>query len=288
VILVRKHYTLLFIFLTGLLAYSSAYSVEGDNKTGAARLTKKSEKTEWVMGLGLGVFEYHFYPGAKKTKQLIFPVPYFTYRSPSFEIHRGFKSFLYHGETVVLDVSADFGLPVDSDDTLARQGMPDLDFVLQLGPSLEFLLNDRKNSYFDMRFELPLRIAIASDFSYVENIGYLIEPKFSFNHRRQNGKGIAQKASIGLKFATQDYHAYYYNVSDEFANATRTTFKSNSGFGGSFAKYRISYKTDDYIYWAFMRYQSLRGAVFEDSSLVLKKDYFFVGLGFSWLFASSK
>jgi len=237
------------------------------------------------MGIGLGMFNYNLYAGAKETNNLLLPVPYFTFKSPRFEIDRGIKSFLYHSKTMALDISADFGLPVDSDDTQARKGMPDLDFVLQAGPSLEFLLTDK--NYFDIRFEVPLRVAYALDFKHAENIGYLLEPRLSVNHRRSTKTGLAHKATIGLKFATEDFHEYYYDVATEFVTATRAEFNSDSGYGGSFIKYRISYKTGDFVYWAFLRYQSLRGAVFEDSPLVLKKDYYLVGFGFAWIFANS-
>ena len=247
----------------------------------------KENKTEWAIGVGLGVFDYHLYPGAKQTNQLILPVPYFTFRSPKFEIDRGIKGFLYNSEKMVLDISADFGLPVDSDDTLARKGMPNLDLVLQLGPSLEFMLNDKNTNYFDVRFEIPVRAAFAIDVGSVENIGYLVEPRLTFNHGRSSRTGLSHKVLIGLKFATQDFHAYYYDVAPEFSTATRAEFKSDAGFGGSFVNYRISWKTNDFVYWAFVRYQSLRGAEFEDSPLVLQHDYYFLGAGFAWIFAQS-
>ena len=132
---------------------------------------KSQNKTEWTMGIGLGMFEYKLYPGAKETNRLLFPAPYFTFKSPRFEIDRGIKSFLYHSKTIVLDISADFGLPVDSDDTQVRKGMPDLDFMLQFGPSLEFLITNK--NYFDIRFEVPIRVAYALDPKQIENIGYL-------------------------------------------------------------------------------------------------------------------
>ena len=259
----------------------------GINETSVLKAVRGGEETEWAMGIGLGVFDYHLYPGAKEMNRLIFPAPYFTFRSPKFEIDRGIKSFLYDSETLVLDISADFGLPVDSDDVEVRQGMPDLDFTLQLGPSLELLLNDKHSNYFDVRFEIPVRLAIATDILSVEHIGFLVEPRISFHHRRAAKTGIAHKASIGVKFATEDYHAYYYDVAAEFSTVDRPQFKSDAGFGGSFARYRISYKTSDFIYWTFIRYQSLRGAVFEQSPLVVQNDYYLFGIGFSWIFAQS-
>ncbi len=275
---------LVYTCLTLILLYSS-FSCAGEAKKSESK--NLNNKMEWTLGAGLGVFEYHLYPGAKETRRLIFPVPHFTFRSEKFEIDRGLKSFLYHSKKVVVDISMDFGLPVNSEDTQARKGMPDLDFMLQVGPSIEFLLNDKNKSYFDTRFEIPVRVAFASDFRNVENIGYLIEPRFSFNHRRYVKTGVSQKMTVGLKFATEDFHAYYYDVADAFSTAARESFTSQAGFGGSFAKYRISYRTRDFIYWAFVRYQSLHGAKFEESPLVLKKDYYFIGLGASWIFAGS-
>jgi outer membrane scaffolding protein for murein synthesis (MipA/OmpV family) len=37
----------------------------------------------------------------------------------------------------------------------------------------------------------------------------------------------------------------------------------------------------------FWRYQSLRGAEFEDSPLVETQDYYLLGAGFSWIFAGN-
>ena len=274
------NYIPVFIFLISLIMGGSVVNASDEPKS-------KVEKTEWSLGAGIGAFDYLLYPGAVESKRFILPVPYFTFRSPRFEVDRGFRSFLYDSNEVAIDISADFGLPVDSNDTQARKGMPDLDFMLQIGPSLEFKLNDRNKSYFDARFEMPLRVAFVTDFPDVENIGYLIEPRFSFDHRRSAHVPVAHKTTIGIKFATQEFHAYYYDVAPEYANPVRPVYTSAAGFGGSFIKYRISYRTNDFIYWMFLRYQSLRGAEFEDSPLVLKNDYYFVGIGFSWIFANS-
>ena len=274
------NYITTIILLTLLIMRSSVLIASEPSKINV-------DKTEWSMGLGIGAFDYLLYPGAVESNRFILPVPYFTYRSPKFEVDRGFRSFMYDSEKIAIDISADFGLPVDSDDTRARKGMPDLDFMLQIGPSLEFKLNDRSKSYFDARFEIPVRVAFVTDLPNVDHIGYLVEPRFSFDHRRSSNAPVAHKTTIGLKFATQDFHAYYYDVAPEYATPARSAYKSDAGFGGSFIKYRISYKTNDFIYWMFLRYQSLRGAEFEDSPLVLKNDYYFVGAGFSWIFASS-
>ena len=115
---------------------------------------------------------------------------------------------------------------------------------------------------------IPLRVAFTVDIGNMQHIGYLVEPRFTLAHRRTSATGLTHKATMGLKFATRDYHAYYYDVAPEFATPVRSEYESDAGFGGSFINYRISYKTSDFIYWAFIRYQSLRGAEFESSTTI--------------------
>ena len=124
---------------------------------------------EWQLGAGIAAFNLNLYPGSTDTKNYVLPIPYFTLVSEKLEIDRGIRGFLFKSDDVVLDVSADFGIPVDSDDSRARIGMPDLDAVLQLGPSLEFLLTELRRDQIDVRFELPLRAAISSDLKHSSN-----------------------------------------------------------------------------------------------------------------------
>ena len=242
---------------------------------------------EWQLGAGIAAFNFNLYPGSTDTKNYVLPIPYFTLVSEKLEIGRGIRGFLFKSDDVVLDVSADFGIPVDSDDSSVRIGMPDLDAVLQLGPSLEFLLTELRRDQIDVRFELPLRAAISSDMKHSSNEGWLMEPRFSIEKRRIFKSGLAMKFTLGLKYATRDFHAYYYDVDSSFSTATRPAYASEKGFGGSFAKLRASWREGDWIWWTLLRYQNLYGAVFENSPLVEEKDYYLFGVGFAWVFAQN-
>ena len=46
-----------------------------------------------------------------------------------------------------------------------------------------------------------------------------------------------------------------------------------------------NWRTTNLIYFAFVRYQNLTGAEFENSPLVEQNDYFFMGIGVTWVFA---
>lgn len=53
------------------------------------------------------------------------------------------------------DLSVEFNLAIDSEDIAVRQGMPDIDSVLQSGPSLEITLDKTTSSEWLVR--LPFR-----------------------------------------------------------------------------------------------------------------------------------
>ncbi|MCK5003051.1 MAG: MipA/OmpV family protein [Gammaproteobacteria bacterium] len=241
----------------------------------------------WDLGAGIAAIDLNLYPGSSDSKQYMFPLPYFTLLAKKLEIDRGIRGFLFKSDTVVLDVSADFGIPVDSDDSGVRVGMPDLDTTLQVGPSLEFLLNKPGRDLFDVRFELPLRTVLATDFKHTSNEGWLMEPRFSVEKRRLYKSGLAMKLTLGLKYATRDFHAYYYDVDPAFSTATRPAYASEKGYGGSFATLSASWRDGNWIWWTLLRYQNLNDAVFEESPLVEEKDYYLVGVGFAWIFAQN-
>ena len=165
------------------------------------------EQAQWDLGIGLAGFDYPLYPGSRDSDQLLLPSPYFTYISPVLEIDQGIKGMFYTSEHLVLDISADFALPVDSSDSEVRRGMSDLDAVLQLGPSVEALLTPRTSAY-DVRLELPARVALATDFSDYRNLGWLVEPRFSVEHRRKGKRGFSWKLTAGLAFGDDEYHQY--------------------------------------------------------------------------------
>ena len=246
-----------------------------------------SQDIIWDLGVGAAAFNMDLYPGSADKKNYLVPLPYFTLESEKLKIDTAIKGFLFQSEYVELDVSADLGIPVDSDDSAARAGMPDLDAVVQLGPSLEFLLTGRKRDQLDVRFELPVRAVIASDIKHTSNEGWLLEPHFSIEKRRLYKSGLAMKFTLGLKYATRDFHAYYYDVSPVFSTTTRPAYASEKGYSGSFAGMRLSWREGDWIWWTLLRYQNLNGAVFEDSPLVEQKDYYLIGVGFAWVFAQN-
>lgn len=252
---------------------------------GVMPATVFADKTQWELGVGIAALDIPFYPGSSQSKTYIFPVPYFVYRSERLEIDNGLDVTLFKKPGIRFNISADLGVPVNSTDSEARAGMPDLDLVVQLGPSVEITLAGGRFKPSHLRLELPVRAAIATDFGSVDSVGWIFEPRLSYESRRPYKTGFANLISAGLRFSTEELHGYYYNVEAEFATPARPEFDAQGGYSGLFIDYIANWRSEDFILWALLRYQNLEGAAFEDSPLVEQKDYLMLGVGLTWVFA---
>ena len=106
----------------------------------------QAELSLWEMGIGLGGASLPEYRGSDERSNYVLPIPYFIYRGERFSMdRRGMRGMLFSNDIVELNISADFGIPVDSDKNAARVGMEDLDFMLHVGPSLEFTLHEESD-----------------------------------------------------------------------------------------------------------------------------------------------
>lgn len=244
-----------------------------------------AEKSEWELGAGLSVLDIPLYPGSSQSKTYLIPIPHILYRSENIEIDSGLQATFLQTPRVRLDLSADFGLPVNSEASNLRQGMPDLDLVIQIGPSIEVTLAGGRFKPSHARLEFPVRAAVATDFKSAQQVGWIFEPRLTYETRRPYKTGFAYLLSAGLRYATNKYNDYYYAVDPEFATATRPAFNSNGGYSGLFVDAIANWRTSRLIYFAFVRYQNLSKAEFENSPLVEQNDYFFVGAGLTWVFA---
>lgn len=249
--------------------------------------TSAAQDIIWDLGAGAGAFNLSLYPGSADKINYNVPLPYFTLVAEKLEIDRGIRTFLFKTEYIALDLSLGFGIPVDSEDSGAREGMPDLDAIAQLGPSLEFVLVKPAKDRMSLHFELPLRAAVATDLKSSSHEGWLLEPQFSFEKRRLYKSGLAMRFTLGLNYATRDFHAYYYDVASRFATPSRPAYVSEKGYGGSFATLNASWREGNLIWWSLLQYQNLNGAVFEDSPLVEQKHSYLIGVGFAWVFAQN-
>ncbi len=77
-----------------------------------------------------------------------------------------------------LNLSLDFNLGIDSDDVDLREGMDNVDRMLQIGPSLEVTLSETENTRWELY--LPVRANFGIDGNGIDESGFTFSPNFSY------------------------------------------------------------------------------------------------------------
>ena len=244
----------------------------------------QADEPKWELGAGIGVISLPHYRGSDQRSEYAAPIPYIRYNGKRLKVDKeGGHFYFYNSEDIKFDISTAFSFPVDSDDNRARQGMENLNPVVELGPRLQFNLYQSDDKNLRFRFALPLREAY--DLSDLKSIGWVFSPYLQL---RYFNTGWETAASVGPVWANKDYHDYFYKVAPQYATADRPTYNPKAGYSGSRLTFTISKRFDDVFLGLFARYDNLNGAIFIDSPLVKQKDSFMVGVALSWVFKKSK
>ena len=245
------------------------------------------ERPLWEAGFGTAPISFPAYRGSKDQQHFVLPLPYFIYRGDLLKVdRRGVRGLLFESDLLELNVSMRGSLPVDSDESAARNGMPDLKPTFQLGPSLVAqLAKDERGR--KIRLKLPVRAVFATDFDDFRTAGFIFHPHLDFTAPKALA-GWNLGFNIGPIFATQEHHAYYYDVAQRFVTPTRERFKASAGYSGTAAIAGVSRRFAKVWAGAFVRYDSLHGAQFSDSPLVERDYALSAGFAVAWIFAQSK
>jgi outer membrane scaffolding protein for murein synthesis (MipA/OmpV family) len=245
------------------------------------------ERPLWELGVGVGVLALPDYRGADQGRGWVLPVPYAVYRGEVFKADRkGIRGELLGVDRVKLQLSVAASLPVDSSRNDARSGMPDLKPSLELGPALEFTLwRSGERDLLELR--LPVRAAVTLE-SSPQGIGWVATPNLNLD---VPGRGALAGWNIGLLvgpvFGDRRQHEYFYGVAPEFATPQRPAYDARSGYAGMLSIAAVSRRFNGYWVGAFLRADTLRGAVFAGSPLVRRDSYVAAGVAVSWILGES-
>lgn len=238
---------------------------------------------EMELGVGLGGQYIHDYRGSKETQIQFLPFPFVRYHGDFLKIDRkGVKGEIYASNRFEFNLSADLALNGDSDDNTLRTGMPELASAAQIGPSFNINISG-KSFHEGWAARLPLRGVVAVDTSKIEYIGYNFAPKLTYQWPKIYGEWDA-KADVGVIYASEKYHHYYYSVESVFATIDRPAYEAKAGYSGAFFKVGAKARYGDFIYGSSIRYDNLDGVVFEDSPLMETSHHWVVSAGVAWVF----
>jgi len=177
------------------------------------------------------------YPGAADSDLTLLPIPIPVYRGSFLnfgeDLEQVARGEIMETRRVRLGVDLNFTFGEDSDNIDVRRGMPDLDFMLELGPELEIKLDNRSPTEGELLLALQLRAGVSFDGVDPTSRGFLMSPELEY--RRDQVFGGDNLLSLRWKpsWASEEFMDYYYEVEPEFATPTRPVFDATSGYLGS-------------------------------------------------------
>jgi len=201
-------------------------------------LAVESEESElqryplYEMGAGLLSVSFPDYPGASHNRQVSFPFPSLSYRGDILrsKADEGVRGRFINRRYVELDFSADGSLASDIKDNKVREGMPDLDTVLEIGPILIFHLKQATlSNQLQVDFHLPLRYVFSTDLSSVRQLGVTINPFLKLKVKNLFHHEDLLQFTIGMKYASEGLQDYYYEVAPQYQTAQRPAFDAQPG-----------------------------------------------------------
>jgi outer membrane scaffolding protein for murein synthesis (MipA/OmpV family) len=247
---------------------------------------------KWELGLGVVALHMPAYRGASGKNTTWLPIPYAAYRSERIKMdEEGIRGKLLQKNRVRLDFSVAGSLPVSGGDG-RRRGMPGLDPIGEIGPSLEFVLaqNGHRHNGWEQQWwlRLPLRAAMSVGDPLIAHQGWVFSPFLNWVLVRDVERTRWRwNLAVGPIYASRDYHDYFYMVDERFQTPTRSTYDASAGYSGSRVTLGLSVNSRHWFVGAFARYDDLHGAVFEDSPVVETGQFFAVGIAVSRIFMRS-
>lgn len=252
-----------------------------------------SQKPRWEIGIGGGYFSGFDYPASSDSNERAIALPFFIYRTPLFRFGGGgIRAVAVERPRLKLDLSIGGSLNASSQGNSAREGMPDLDFLFEIGPQLEIRLLDRRlssGSRVLARFTSELRAVFSTDFRGVDSQGVVADIGVGLNVGDIAGSGITFITGVDATFATESLHDYFYQVDPEFVTDTRPLFDASGGY----------LESNVFVGFAMRPFSQVRvftgvskgffnGASNEDSPLFDVREQTRYALGIVWTIKTSK
>lgn len=251
------------------------------------------EKPVWEAGFGVASFRGFDYPASNDANNVSIALPFFIFRDEIVRVAgRGVGAVAYETPRVKFDLSVGGSLNAESSGNSTRAGLPDLDFLFELGPRLNVLLSNQSyssGSRSTWRWLSGARAAFSTDFGSVDGRGFILSTELELNVRNVFGSKFDFRYNIGAEWATRRLHEFFYSVPTEFTTPTRSAFSADSGYLGSEVSLGFGYRLTPAIrIFASATYENFNGAANSDSPLFETDESTTFAIAVVWTLKSSK
>jgi len=194
------------------------------------------------------------YPGAAQSHFHYMALPWVTYRGDILRTDEGghVAGRILHSDRFELDISAAGSFPAHSSNDAARVGMPDLDWMGEIGPrarlNIYYWQNMATGSVAKVGVELPVRTVFSTNLtSRFDYRGETVSPELFFESNGMFGTKARVKLGAGPVFGTKELTGYFYQVDPKYAIAGRPAYTAQAGYVSSRAELGVSMPVLDWV-----------------------------------------
>lgn len=196
------------------------------------QLKKEKDPTysELEIGVGYGYGSIADYPASDEYSRKSLLLPLVIYRGDVLKSDQeeGTRAELFKSRELEINLSFGARFSNDSDNNKARAGMPDLNYILETGPSLNYKLW-KAPKVGSLTLQIPLRLTFETDFKATEFLGLVFEPELRFQKLNFLVPNLSAIMSLSVEFFNQRVANYYYQVENRYATADRPAYEAKPG-----------------------------------------------------------
>lgn len=247
------------------------------------------DQPKWEAGVAGVALTVPDYPASDENRTLALPAPYFVYHGTTFRSDdEGSRLRQKLTPNVELSLSGGGALSSDSKHSDARQGMPDLGYLLEVGPNMR-LVFDGPAPQTQWVIDLPVRAVASLQDVDLHWRGVVFAPEFAFQSKRFLDERASLRVALGAEVASTLLQRHFYDVQAQYATADRPQYSASAGYMAASLAATLDYKfTKKLRGFLSLEYDNYAGSANDDSPLYRANDGYSAIVGFSWSFLQSK
>ena len=233
----NSRYLIALVYVIFLGPLSRAQSIDQDliniieiEKSIQLQKEKKPTVSELEIGVGYGFGSIADYPAADEYSRKTVLLPLIVYRGDILKSDQedGTRAELFKSQEVEINLSFGARFNSDSENNKARIGMPNLNYILETGPSLNYKLW-RLPKVASLTLQIPLRLTFETDFRKTDFLGFVFEPELKFQKLNFVVPNLTASTSLAVEFFSERVANYYYQVENIYATADRAAYNAEAG-----------------------------------------------------------
>lgn len=191
---------------------------------------KKPTVSRLELGIGYGFGSIADYPASDEYSRKFLTLPLIIYRGDVVKSDQedGTRAELFKSTELEINMSFGARFNNESENNNARKGMPNLNYLIETGPSLNYKLY-RNPGVSSVRLQLPVRLTLETDFKRSEFLGFVFEPELRYQRLNFLVDDLTASTSVAVELFSERVANYYYQVENLYATSERPVYDGKAG-----------------------------------------------------------